>query len=383
MLRACSPCVAGVRVCGGPGLRLGLVLALASLVFPFSARALGPLNPPAGPIAPTPGPEPRTPLSAVNTPGDSQYVYRITQSGSYYLTGNIEATGSRGGVAILADNVTLDLNGFTINGAATTGFPSGVTPANSARRGLVVRNGSINNFPGYGIFGNLRESRFEHLSFSGNKSGSLELFQAQSCVASHVTVITTTGEVGIQLGDNSLIESCVVDGAFTGINAGMNCIIRSCVAMNQVGTAISIGGGLVEGCSVSMTTGTSSFNNAGISAGTISVVRGCTVRSVASAGVFISGDGVIEDCVIENCGKGIASSQFSGGRVRIEGNDVNDSMTMAIDLPSGKHIVVGNRLRGNTSNLNAGPAVVFGELVNCGPGPLPAAAANPTANLVW
>ncbi len=47
---------------------------------------------------------PRIPLAAATT---------ITQPGSYFLTANITvATGN--GIAINSDNVTLDLNGFTL-----------------------------------------------------------------------------------------------------------------------------------------------------------------------------------------------------------------------------------------------------------------------------
>jgi hypothetical protein len=357
--------------------------ALAGAAAIGRVASAGPLDPPPGPISPTPGPEPRTPVGATTTPGDAQSMYRITQPGSYYLTGNVIATGPRNGIGIAADNVTLDLNGFTIDGASTSGFPSGISSLNATRRGLVVRNGNINNFPGYGIFSHFRDSAFEDLSLAGNKSGSLELFQADNSIARHVRVYSTTGEVGIQLTENCRILDCVVDGGNTGIIAGAGSVISGCATTNQPSTGIVIGSGRVENCSVYTTTSTNAFNNGGISAGHASNVRRCTIRSVASAGVFISGDGAIEECVIENCGKGIASSQFAGGRVRIERNDICDCTTAGMDLPSGKHLVIANRLRGNAVSINAGAAVVLGDMVTCGPGALPAAAANPTANLVW
>src|SRR5437868_1893082 len=53
----------------------------------------GPLNPPAGPVAPSyktlTEVEPRIAVNATNTPGNSAYSYRITQQGSYYLTGDV------------------------------------------------------------------------------------------------------------------------------------------------------------------------------------------------------------------------------------------------------------------------------------------------------
>ena len=53
----------------------------------------GDLNPPAGVFAPTlknlQAVEPRVEINVTNTPGDADSVFRIVQSGSYYLTGNI------------------------------------------------------------------------------------------------------------------------------------------------------------------------------------------------------------------------------------------------------------------------------------------------------
>src|SRR5437870_1154506 len=89
-----------------------ILIALASLVAPLSSRA-GDLTPPPGPVAPTMKPlsqiEPRTPISATTTPGDSTCVFRITQSGAHYLTGNITVPVGKNGILIANAQVTLDL----------------------------------------------------------------------------------------------------------------------------------------------------------------------------------------------------------------------------------------------------------------------------------
>jgi hypothetical protein len=54
---------------------------LAAGAFIAGKANAGPLSPPAGPIAPTPGPEPRIAINAVNTPGDANSLYKITQPG--------------------------------------------------------------------------------------------------------------------------------------------------------------------------------------------------------------------------------------------------------------------------------------------------------------
>lgn len=77
--------------------------------------------------------QPRTPISAPQT---------IAASGSYYLTNNISGT-----ILINADNVDLDLNGFTLSG----GNPNGVTI--NGRSGIRIFNGTIINPQAAGVGG--------------------------------------------------------------------------------------------------------------------------------------------------------------------------------------------------------------------------------------
>ena len=65
-------------------------------------------------------------------------------SGSYYLTGNLTASGSTAGITVAANNVTLDLNGFALSGDLG-GSAAGISiPA--ARKNIHVRNGTIRNW---------------------------------------------------------------------------------------------------------------------------------------------------------------------------------------------------------------------------------------------
>ena len=57
--------------------------------------------------------EPRIPVGSLRTPGDQKSLYRITKSGSYYLTGDLVGVEGKHGIVIAASNVDLDLNGFS------------------------------------------------------------------------------------------------------------------------------------------------------------------------------------------------------------------------------------------------------------------------------
>jgi hypothetical protein len=92
-------------------------------------------------------------------PGDSGgFPVTITNSGSYQLTSNIVSTSTTDNVIeINADNVTLDLNGFSIIGPRTcTGDNATLACTNSgmtahgvsaiARKNVVVKNGIVQGF---------------------------------------------------------------------------------------------------------------------------------------------------------------------------------------------------------------------------------------------
>jgi hypothetical protein len=114
---------------------VGSLMILSSLSF---ASAQGPLTPP-GPPAPTMKTldqiEARIPLTGkiINTPG------------SYYLTGNITlADDLSDQITIRADDVTLDLNGYTITMNSTSKHPIKVEAAQgNPPRNITVKNGSI------------------------------------------------------------------------------------------------------------------------------------------------------------------------------------------------------------------------------------------------
>src|SRR5262245_4805347 len=93
--------------------------ASALLLAAAAGLIAGPLNPPPGPVASTYKTlgevEPRIAVNAVNTPGDAQAVFKITQPGSYYLTGNIAGVSGKSTIQIASDHVALDLGGFAIS----------------------------------------------------------------------------------------------------------------------------------------------------------------------------------------------------------------------------------------------------------------------------
>jgi hypothetical protein len=143
-------------------------LAGCAVLLVSSVALAGPLNPPAGPIAPTPGPEPRAAINSTNTPGDADSVFKITQPGSYYLTGNVAgASGFMGiEVAVPSAQVTIDLNGFGVIGVA--GSLQGIRNTGSAL--LSVRNGMVS---GWGLDGIRNAVVVENVRVTGNSGAGI------------------------------------------------------------------------------------------------------------------------------------------------------------------------------------------------------------------
>lgn len=116
---------------------------------------------------------------------DPGFPVQAHRSGKYILTSNLYVGG--GGSAIDArNNVTLDLNGFTVSGSNTcSGYPavtscigSGGDPGIDLSTESVVKNGVVKNFDGYGISAS-DFSLVTGVTVSGNAGGGITAQRAK------------------------------------------------------------------------------------------------------------------------------------------------------------------------------------------------------------
>lgn len=193
--------------------RTGLlgVVVLATVFVGWSFA--GDLNPPAGTVAPTMKTldelEPRIAINAANTPGNSTTQFVISQPGSYYLTGNINALGSRTAIRVDSDGVTIDLNGFEINGTGASGTPSGVSCLGLINSPPTIRNGQIRNWPGIGVFMVGDGGVLEDLAISGNTAQGVQL----SDHAMRRCTLIGNGGITVRTFDSCTVEDCTIETA--------------------------------------------------------------------------------------------------------------------------------------------------------------------------
>jgi parallel beta-helix repeat protein len=265
--------VAGISNKAGWSIAIAVSLVLAATLAGW-VHAGGPLDPPGPPgvtMKSLSEVEPRTPISALP--------YTISQPGSYYLTGNVSVNTAIDGITVHADDVTIDLNGFELNGNGEGANAITEGAASPARRNWRVYNGSIVGW-GYAFDGlDVSNGQIDHVNASGIRA------------------------IGLRLGAGARVSDCSVEGS------------------GGAGTAIAIGAGSsVKSCS------TRAFF-LGISAGSQSTVTRCNVTG-STNGVNAQGS-TIESCTIAAIGWGII---VGAGQNAILGNQID--MTLATSASS-------------------------------------------------
>ncbi len=134
-----------------------LLLVLLAIVGLFASRAYGgPLDPPGAPASTPGGIDGRIPIDHLP--------FTISQSGSYYLTKSLTGNGTNDGITVAASNVTVDLNGFTLDGA--TGHQAGVRGTGAV--GITIGNGTVTNWSEGIDLGNSSGGAVRNIEASGN-----------------------------------------------------------------------------------------------------------------------------------------------------------------------------------------------------------------------
>jgi len=341
-----------------------LALATGGLVF------AGPINPPAGPAASTyktlTEVEPRIAINLTNTPGDADSLFKITQRGSYYLTGNTTGVVGKHGIEIAASGVTLDLMGFDLSGIPAMGAFDGVSATVNSLTNITIRNGSVRAWGDEGVdlgtFSSINSAVIDVRASNNTDNG---ILTGSFSTITGCTAYQNAGN-GISTFSGSTISNCTASqNTANGISALNGSTITGCTAFNNTGNGISTSDACtITGCTAYQNTGngistfsgstisncTASFNNGN----GISAFQGCTISNCTAQFNTRDGIRVISDCLVlanacsfnGNGGDG-AGIHATGSDNRIEGNNcINNDR--GIDVDAAGNIIIKNTCSGNT-----------------------------------
>ena len=291
--------------------------------------AQGPLTPPGAPLASMrtlAEIEPRTRLESLT--GDSTALYVINTAGSYYLSaGNVAGVNGKAAIAVNANGVSIDLNGFSLIG--TGGSTRGIE-IRGATTNLAIRNGGIRSWGAAGI--------------------GLSTANAPTGVVLENLTIATVGGAGIDLtGGNAVtVSRCSITGAVAGILIGSTSgTVHACAVSNlAAGGATSYGilAGSVTDCEMNSLTGTGAGDGYGILART---VQGCSVTGVDSGGNGIS-VGIQADTVT-GCAAVSIGGTGSGVSEGIGANTVSACSVSSVGGPGSASVQYGIQSNGTVS----------------------------------
>lgn len=243
--------------------------------------------------------------------------YIISSPGFYYITQDLSCVAESKGITIEADNVTLDLMGFSLigpGGTETKAFAYGIYM--NERFNIEIQNGTVVNFQSSGIVGlNTDAAGYRIINVRAiNNLGTGIAVHGKGNLVKNCTAVGNGGR-GIEVGQGATIDGCTcsknyIDGIFA--YAGSTVIGNTCRdngheispddPMNPETCGIRIAG---EGATV--TGNTCSGNYIGIGADKGSTITGNTCgNNVGSYGIYVmSGSTVIGNTCSGNTGTGI------------------------------------------------------------------------------
>ena len=325
--------------------------ATAIAVLSLAVHA-GDVDPPPGPVSPTmktiQEAEPRIPVGPDTTPGDADSVYRIVESGSYYLTENLTGEPGKHGIKIDppggGELYTIDLNGYSLLGVP--GSLDGISTNGRCN----VRNGAADHWGGNGI--TIGEGTVENVTAIFNGAIGIRALWGNLILNCRTE---SNGSHGISVGDVSRIHACVSKvNTGRGIQLDGAGSITECVLYSNEAGGIETGFALID-ANYFFTHPGPSIEDRGSS-----TITNNTIRS-GSTGILCTGTGS-----------------------RIERNTVGLCVT-GYDVNNADNIVIGNTATSCTTPFDVAAGNTRGPIIDVTAtddlATLPAAA-HPWANFI-
>lgn len=351
------------------------------------------------------GCDPRTPIDSVlfqDFQNGRFTEYLITEPGSYYLTGNIDnLVSGKTAITILSDNVTLDLNGYSLLGPQSSPTSNYLAPTGSPGNGhgiwldgallnVTIQSGTISSWGESGIKADetsgsiFRDLRLENNGTNGIEVGDKNLLlRCQSTLNLNDAILTSNG--------NNVINCTTMLNGGRGIVADSIGLIINSAAFDNKSTGIEVNqNGMILGC-------VSSDNVIGFFVGSFSQAIKCNAYDNEDDGFQIAdqghvlhcnssfnnedgfelmgASGSIRHCVAhENDTNGIYCSNRPISAILVSHNGITDNDTKGLLVDGTGAFVISNRAAGNTNlgglngvgdgNYDLNPQTKYGPIIN-------------------
>jgi Right handed beta helix region/Periplasmic copper-binding protein (NosD) len=325
-------------------IRCLLVLAIVTILCPLGAVAVDGVNE----------------INQTSILAAGGFPYTIPAPGSYVLTGDLTPPPGIGALVAGADNIEIDLNGFTIvspPGPAATGIDS------AGFVGLVVRRGVVQGFGGAAIIAG-SDSKVIETKLSGNSSG---VMSGVDCLIVMNTIVDNTFPPGTGVNaQHCKIENNVIAGnAGTGITGAANVIVHNRIGSNGGGGILEFGASTIQ---QNVINANSSFGiSDGLPPGAIVPIpppvapaRTDIIANTISdtgPGVPVGGRGisfVIPTLVRDNTVSGnVSNGVYVGAASVVSGNTVNTNGG-GVPGTGGVTVAAGSTVSGNSISFNTG-----------------------------
>jgi parallel beta-helix repeat protein len=263
-----------------------------------------------------------TPISALP--------YTVVSSGSYYLTGNLTGVSGSDGIVVIASDVTIHLNGFSLIGVPESEY--GISGFSADR--TTVIGGTVQNWPFGGVA----------LGENG---------------AAYRVMARDNGLLGFycSFGQYALLVDCLADGNGTSGFSVADGTVLNCVATNNGQSGFKDTGKFWR-CRA--------FHNGGSGFGVLnSEVSHCVAGFNGTSG-FQARESILLNNVAYQHGSGagiLLYNQLGHSGCRVEGNDVSEN-SIGIDAQASGNLIIRNSAWGNTTDYSIPSGNSYGQILS-------------------
>lgn len=283
--------------------------------------------------------------------------FTISQPGFFQLTKNLTTASSTAyGIVINADNVTLDLNGFTLQGPKS-GSQYGIK-INAGRNNITLRNGIVRGWGNHGIY---KDSEYgQDLTMSAVICDNVRSmdnlrdgfhFDFRSAMLTNCSATSNSGSGFSLTGGSQVVHCSALNNKVDGF-IGYQMQIGNCMAAGNGGRGMSVNfSSTVTDC---VSSGNGLF---GYDAGNGSLVKNCVADLNTSHGIQLAIGSTVSHCVCRS--NGISNGGHGGGIFTqgngnlIEDNNVSNNYYGILVVSGSGNLIVRNTAfsnGGSTSN---------------------------------